>query len=258
MKDNHLKRILNGGGVGIGVWGGLGSEATTEMAGQLGYDWILLDFEHGLAGTEQALAQLRATGGYAMTSIARVPSAHDDAVFKLVLDRGAEGVLVPMIRTVEEVERVVSACRYPPVGTRGIAAHRAHGYGVDFQDYIARANDEVLVFVQVETLEAVEAVDAIVDVPGLDGVLVGPADLSAALGTPFDTDSAPFSAAMERVIAACARSGKPAGMYCHSPQDAKRWMARGFRLVNVCNDMSLVLSGLQRALEAMGPAADTE
>ncbi|MDD9966113.1 MAG: aldolase/citrate lyase family protein [Myxococcales bacterium] len=250
MKDNRLKRLLDGGEVAAGIWAALGSEVTVEVAGQLGYDWILLDLEHGVSGPEQGLALLRATGGHAMTSIVRVPSADDAGLFKRILDCGAEGVLVPMIRSAEEVHKVVRACRYPPQGIRGIASLRAHGYGVDFKDYLARANDEVLVMVQIETKEAVEAVDAILDVPGLDAVLVGPADLSAALGAPLDTTAAPFERAIERVLAACARTGKPAGIYCHSPQDAKRWVARGFRFVNVCNDMSLLVSGMRSALNA--------
>lgn len=256
MKRNHLRQLLRNGGRGIGVWAMLGSEVTIEVAAQLGYDWVLIDCEHGIAGLEEALRLLRPTAGYEISSVVRVPTAHDPAVFKRVLDMGAEGVLAPLIREAPEVRQVVSACRYPPQGTRGIAPQRAHGYGIDFSDYFGRANEEILVIVQIETKEAVENVDEIAAIEGLDALLVGPADLSAALGAPFDTRAQPFGQAIDRILEATARVGKAAGIYCHSPEDARSWLERGFRFVNICNDQSLLVEGLQKALGEMNQPSD--
>ncbi|MDH5674295.1 MAG: aldolase/citrate lyase family protein [Myxococcales bacterium] len=249
MKDNHLKRIFEQGGVGYGVWAALGSGVTIEVAGRLGYDWVLVDFEHGQWGPQDALGALRATAGYKTTSIVRAPGVDGFAFFKHILDRGAEGVLLPLVRDAEEVRRAVSACRYPPQGTRGIASHRAHGYGLDGADYFARANDEILIVAQVETREALEDLDAIAEVPGLDALFVGPVDLSAALGAPIGQVSPELEPAIERVLEVGKLKGKPVGLYCRSPEDAKRWIERGVSFVNLCNDTSLLVRGLRQSLE---------
>lgn len=251
MRDNPMKKKLAAGESALGVWACLGSEVTLEVAARLGFDWALIDCEHGLVHTEGLLPLLRAAAGHDMATVVRMPSAHALSDFKRVLDMGAEGVLVPMVRSAEEVSAVVAQCKYPPAGTRGIASHRAHGYGVDFMDTFQRANDNILIAVQIETAEAMEHLEAIAAVEGLDALFVGPSDLSAALGKPFDTDSDDFQRAVDRVLATCKATGKPAGIYCRSPDDAKRWLARGFSFVNICNDQSTLVSGIRRSLKQM-------
>lgn len=252
MKKNHMKRRLASGASALGAWAVLGSEATLGAAARLGYDWILVDCEHGLASLEDAIRILPVAAGHEATCIVRVPTANDAGVFKRVLDMGFEGVLVPQIRDAREVGEVVSACRYPPVGTRGIAGERAHAYGLEFAEYIERANDETIVLVQIETAEAVENIDEIVAVNGLDGVLIGPNDLSNALGVPFQLDSDAFVAAAARVREAARAVGKPAGIYCSTPAQARARLDEGFRFVNLCNDQSLVVRGLRHSIEEMG------
>jgi 4-hydroxy-2-oxoheptanedioate aldolase len=251
MRENALKKMLAAGQKASGLWAGLGSEATLEMAAPLGFDWVLIDCEHGVASYEQLPGLLRALNGSDMTSIVRVPTKDDPAVFKRVLDMGVEGVLVPQIYDAEDAKAIVKACRYPPEGERGIAAGRGHLYGLDFMGTLQNANKEVMVIVQIETKAAIENVNEILAVSGLDGILIGPADLSASLGHTLDFKHPDVVAAFDTVKKAAATAGKPAGFYCNSPDEAKMRFKEGFSFANICNDASLLLSGYTSALRDM-------
>ena len=251
MRDNAMRKKLTLGETALGLWAGLGSEAALEMAATLDFDWVLIDCEHGVAHYEQLPSLLRSLNTSAATSIVRVPNADDLAIFKRVLDAGVEGVLVPQVYNAQQVKNIVSACRYPPQGTRGIASGRAHQYGADFMDTLKRANEQVLVFVQIETREAVENIDEILAVEGLDGVLIGPADLSAALGKTLDTQSPEFKAAVATVINSAKNAGKPAGFFCNNPKDAISKIEQGFQFVNICSDLGLLMQGYQKSLKGM-------
>lgn len=251
MRDNTMRKKLANGEQALGLWAGLGSEAAVEMASSSGFDWILIDCEHGVAGYEALPGLLRSLTGSESTSLVRVPNADDMSIFKRVLDAGVEGVLVPQVYTANQVKNIVSACRYPPQGTRGIAGGRAHKYGADFKDTLQRSNAEILVFVQIETREAIENLDEILAVAGLDGVLVGPADLSAALGQTLNFDTPEFYAAIASILSATKRAGKPAGFYCNNPEEAKARIAQGFQFVNICNDLSILLQGFSKSLRDM-------
>lgn len=235
----------------LGLWSLLGSEAALEIAAPLGFDWVLIDCEHGVVSVDALPGLLRALNGSETTSVVRMPSADNLADFKRVLDAGAEGVLVPQVYSADQVKGIVSACRYPPKGTRGIAGGRAHQYGYDFMDYLLKSNSEILILVQAETKEAIENIDAIMNVDGLDGVLIGPVDLSAALNKTLDFMAPEFKAATDKVLASTKRAGKYAGFYCNDPEDAKIRLAEGFQFVNICTDMLLMLKGYIGSLENM-------
>lgn len=253
MRDNALKKKLAAGENAVGLWAGLGSEAALEMAAPLGFDWVLIDCEHGVASYDALAGLLRALNGSETTSLIRVPSADNMSIFKRVLDAGVEGVLVPQIYTADQVKDIVSACRYPPEGTRGIAGGRQHKYGLDFMDVLQRSNSQVLVIVQIETKEALDNIDEILAVDGLDGILVGPADLSAAMGITLDFKNPEFIAATDKIAAAAKRADKPAGFYCNNPKDAAEKFAQGYQFANICNDASLLLSGYSKVIaEAKG------
>ena len=251
MRENALRKKLSGGENALGLWSMMGSEAVLEMAAPLGFDWVLIDCEHGVASIEALAGLLRGLNGSKTTSIVRMPGADNPADFKRVLDAGAEGVLVPLVYSADQVKGIVSACRYPPLGTRGIASGRAHQYGYDFMDYLLKSDSEILVFVQAETQEAIENIDEIMAVDGLDGVLIGPMDLSAALKKPFEFKSPGFRAATNKVLQAAKNTGKYAGFYCNDVAEAKARLAEGFQFVNICSDMLLLLKGYIGALEAM-------
>ena len=256
MRENALKRKLAAGEKAVGLWAGLGSEATLEMAAPLGFDWALIDCEHGVASYEALPGLLRALSGSDTTSLVRVPNKDDSGMFKRVLDMGVEGVMVPQVYNSEDVRAVVSNCRYPPLGERGIAAGRAHKYGLDFLPTLQNANEEVFLIVQIETKEAVQSIDEILAVPGLDAVLIGPADLSAALGHTLQFDHPDVAAAFAKVEKAAANAGKPAGFYCNSPAEAKARFEQGFSFANICNDATLLFQGYTGALKGMKELAD--
>jgi 4-hydroxy-2-oxoheptanedioate aldolase len=254
MRENTLRKKLTNGENALGLWSMLGSEAALEMAAPLGFDWVLIDCEHGVAPVDALPGLLRALNGSKTTSVVRLPSADNLADFKRVLDAGVEGVLVPQVYSADQVKSIVSACRYPPKGTRGIAGGRAHQYGIDFMDYFLKSNSEILVFVQAETREAVENIDEIMAVEGLDGVLIGPVDLSAALSKPLDFSAPEFKSATGKVLQAAKHTGKFAGYYCNDPAEAKARMTEGFQFVNICTDMLVLLRGYLEALKSLKEA----
>lgn len=256
MRENSLRRKLARGEKAVGLWAGLGCEATLEMAAPLGFDWVLIDCEHGVASYEALPGLLRALNASQMTSIVRVPTKDDPSIFKRVLDAGVEGVLVPQIYDAADAKAVVNACRYPPEGERGIAAGRGHKYGLDFMGTLQNANSEVMVIVQIETKEAVEAVDEILAVPGLDGILIGPADLSASIGHMLDFKHPDVVAAFDKIVKAAQAAGKPAGFYCNSPKEAQARFEEGFSFANICNDAGLLLQGYTGALRAWKDIAE--
>ena len=221
-----------------------------EMIASVGYDYVVVDMEHWPADVPQTLRCFQAIDAGGSVPIARLP-ANDPVWIKRVLDAGVEGVLVPQIYTAADAKAVVNACRYPPQGERGIAAGRGHKYGLDFMDTLKRSNEEILVLVQIETKAAVDNVEDILAVPGLDGVLIGPADLSAALGHTLDFEAPDVVAAFEKTLKAGKAAGKPVGFYCNTPGEAKARLAEGYSFVNICSDSGLLLQGYARALGEM-------
>ncbi|MBF0277262.1 MAG: hypothetical protein HQM13_05720 [SAR324 cluster bacterium] len=249
MKSNHLNALWKKNRPGIGFWASLSSPSIIEAAATLEYDWILIDAEHGVSSYNDTPHLLRAMAGTKATAIVRVPGFEDRSVFKRVLDMGAEGVLVPQIKTAAEVKKIVTACRYPPLGDRGFGNARATRYTLDFKDYSKRANQEILVLVQIETADALKNIDSILKVPGLDGALIGPSDLSSALGCPFEWNSPVLIKAIDKVLKASKKAKKPLGIFCNSPQQAKQRIKEGFLFVNICDDISIVANGLKKALK---------
>src|SRR5574341_586816 len=182
VKTNHVKRALREGRPTAGSWLHLCSVISAEIMSRAGFDWLLIDMEHGHGDYQMLLGQLQAIEGCPVIPIVRV-QWNDPAVVKRVLDLGAYGVMVPWVGSRAEAEAAVRATKYPPEGVRGIAgSHRASGYGRHAAEYWKRANEEILVVVQIETRGALAEIGEIVRVPGIDVVFVGPADLSAALG----------------------------------------------------------------------------
>ncbi len=250
MRNNRAKAKLKNGEPALGLWSQTASPLLVEAATTLDLDWILLDFEHGLGDAHDALALLQAGGGTrgpegAPTLIARIPEAEPTAIKKL-LDLGLEGILAPQIQTAAEAQAIVDACRYPPVGTRGIGPGRATNFGADSADYFQRINQEVLVGVQIETRQAVEEVEAIAAIDGLDYLLIGPADLSAAFGHFLDLQHADVEEVVAGVLAAARAAGKAGGYYCNTGKDAKRRIDQGFQMVNLGTDLGAMVGGIRR------------
>ena len=182
-RDNLLKARLAEGGKCLGVWSLLASPAVTEILALAGYDFIIIDYEHGPGDLDTLANQLRATTGTGATSVLRVPS-NDVNSIKTVLDLGVEGLMVPNVSTAEEARAVVAACRYPPAGIRGSAYSTARGasYGIDGERYLRTINDNLVIMCQIESTTGVDNIDEISAVEGIDVLFLGPGDLSGSAG----------------------------------------------------------------------------
>lgn len=204
---NSFKAALKAGNVQIGFWQALTSTETVEISANAGFDWLVLDAEHAPNDMAMLRDQLRATVGGQAHPVVRIV-ASEDWMIKQVLDIGAQSILVPMVETAEQAAGIVAAARYAPQGRRGVGAAlaRASRFG-NLSDYIATANDEICIIVQVESVRAVENLDAILAVEGVDGVFIGPADLAADMGFP----GRPTAPEVRAVIRETTRRIKAAG-----------------------------------------------
>lgn len=213
----------------IGTMATIPTGVTAEILADVGFDWLFVDCEHGPLGTNDVLAILQAVGDR-VPCIVRVP-AGEEAWIKRILDLGAAGIIVPQTNTAEQVADVVRYSRYAPVGARGVGLGRAHGYGLRFQEYMERANDEIVVIVQAEHADAVENIDAMVAVPGIDAVLLGPYDLAASLGKMGQINDPVVTGAIDRVTAACQKAQLPLGIFGVSADAVQPYMEQGYSLI---------------------------
>ncbi|NEG90045.1 HpcH/HpaI aldolase family protein [Bifidobacterium aerophilum] len=230
-----------------GLWIAMGSSTSIEIAAEIGYDWLLIDGEHGPNDLTGILAQLRACHGYPTTPIVR-PAAADPVLIKQVLDLGAQTLLVPMVNTREEAELMVRAVEYAPSGIRGVGGviARSGRWGL-IPDYMATARDEICLIVQVESREALDNIDEIAAVDGIDGVFIGPADLSASLGHPDDAGA--IQDEIHRAFDMIASHGKAIGSLAFDPATARKYFEWGASFVAVAGDTDVYVRGLAAELE---------
>lgn len=231
----------------IGAFICLPAPESAEIFAVLGYDWLILDTEHGPFGPLTAQRMIQAAGGRC-GCVVRVP-ALDEVWIKKALDTGADGVLVPLVNTAEEARRAAAACRYAPAGTRGMGGARCHHYGAKFAEYVAAANESLAVIVQAEHALAVRHIEAIAAVPGVDAVFVGPYDLSASLGKPGRLDDPEVTAAIGRIRDAVRRAGRGLGIYCGSAAEAVRYRGQGFTLIGLGTDLAHLTRAAAAELE---------
>lgn len=240
---NPFKQALAQRQLQIGLWLGLASAYTTEICAGAGFDWLLIDGEHAPNDLNTILAQLQVIAGYpASHAIARVPVGHGHAgtaLIKQYLDLGVQTILVPMVDTAAQAQAVVQAARYPPQGIRGMAGARASRWG-RIANYGLDANAQICVLVQVETQAALDNVDAIAEVEGVDGVFIGPADLSASMGHVGDPDHPHVRAAIEDAFVCIARAGKAPGILMTDETLARHYIDLGGLFVAVGLDSNLL------------------
>jgi 4-hydroxy-2-oxoheptanedioate aldolase len=253
---NSFKQALHNKQPQIGLWVDLADGYCAEIMAGIGYDWLLLDGEHAPSDLRTMLAQLQGVAsargsfpGLATHPIARLPVG-DTALIKQFLDIGAQTLLVPMVDTAEQAAQLVRAMRYPPQGMRGMGSavarsSRWQGY----PNYVHEANAQVCLLVQVETVEGLKNLDAIAATPGVDGVFIGPADLSASMGHVGNPDHPEVQAAMADAIARILQAGKAPGILSLTEADARHWLAAGALFVAVGVD-TMLLTGAARALLA--------
>ena len=253
MRANPVKRALKAGQPAIGTWLSLGSITAARFLARAGFAWLTVDLEHSLVDWETATHMFGAIADAGCIALARVPSNRHDHI-KRVLDNGAHGIVVPMVNSRAEAEEAVSAARYPPVGTRSVGGSvHALNFGTSSQDYYAHANEELLIVLQCEHIQAVENADAIFSVPGIDAIFVGPHDLAASMRS---QDGKPPSAeattqVMQRILAACRRNHVPAGVHCYSAEEARQRIAEGWQFLGVGSELRMMLNGATEALKGL-------
>jgi 2-keto-3-deoxy-L-rhamnonate aldolase RhmA len=243
---NDFRARLKGGERLLGTMVTLASGASAEVLASLGFDWLFVDAEHGPLEARELTEILQAVGDKT-PCIVRVPEAAEVPI-KRALDLGAHGIIVPQVNTAEQAADVVRWARYAPEGSRGVGLARAHGYGLQFREYLSSANREIAVVVQAEHARAVENIDAIVRVPGVDAVLLGPYDLSASLGKLGKIDDADVVAAIERVTAACQAVGMPLGYFGVTAAAVRPYAARGYTLLVAGVDTLYLANGAKALL----------
>jgi 2-dehydro-3-deoxyglucarate aldolase len=212
----------------------LASPEVTEILSTSGLDWLFIDGEHAPIDFLAAQTMLATSR---VPCLMRVPEA-TEAMLKKALDIGAAGVIVPMVNSAQQAKAIVSFCKYPPRGVRGVGRVRAQGYGFDFARYMAEANDETVVVVQCEHIAAVEALESIVAVDGVDAVLVGPYDLSGSMGLLGQVEHPDVLAAIKRVAEVCNKAGRALGIFTAEPAKMKPFIAQGYTLVAVGVDVA--------------------
>jgi len=244
---NALKEKWRAGEPAYGIWLSVPSPLVAEAAALAGFDYVCIDMQHGVADYQTAINMLAAMRGAASTPIVRVPWL-EPGIIGRVLDAGALGVVIPMVNTRADAEAAVAACRYAPAGARSFGPVRAGmAYG---PEYFSRANDEIACIPMVETRQAVEVVDEIVSVPGVDAVYVGPADLSITYGLPpgVDNPGTVFDEAIATIVDACNRHGVTPGIHSVSGLAAKR-VGNGFRMITVSGDLQAATAGMRGDLK---------
>jgi 4-hydroxy-2-oxoheptanedioate aldolase len=246
LPQNRFKRALAEGRQQIGLWCTLSTAYAAEALAGSGYDWLLLDTEHSPGDVDTVMAQLQAVAPYPVAPVVR-PAANDTVLIKRHLDVGAQTLLIPYVQSVEEAQAAVAAMRYPPEGVRGVSAlTRATRFG-RVEDYARRAAEELCLIVQIETGLALERLEAIAAVEGVDAVFIGPADLGASLGHVGEPGHPVVVAAVEDAIRRLAAVGKPSGILTGDVAFARRCISLGTRFTAVGIDVALLV----RASEAL-------
>lgn len=249
MLISGLKSKLAGRTPIVGSWMALADPGVAEIMARAGFDWLTIDMEHSAITLSQAQELIRVISLCGVCSLVRLPS-NDADLAKRVLDAGATGVIVPMVKTREEAEQAVTAAKYPPAGRRSVGLARAQDYGPGFDRYVAAANAETVVIVQIEHADAVANVDAILTVPGVDGFIVGPYDLSASLGIPGQLGHPRVTEALGRVVEAGRRHNVARGLHVVWPGSDEfiRRVADGFTLLAYSVDFLLLGEACRRDL----------
>lgn len=227
----------------------LPSPELAEVLALTGLDWLFVDMEHSTMDAAVAQAILQAVAGR-LDCLIRVP-LNDEIWIKKALDTGATGIIVPQVNSPEEAQRAVRYSRYPPQGARSVGLARAHGYGADLLSYLRRANDEVAVVVQAEHIQAVKHIDKIVQIEGIDAVLVGPYDLSNSMGLVGQVEHPEVQAAIERVRQVCQALGMPLGIFSANIERTADLKDQGYNLLAVSTDALLVSQAVKEIIQKL-------
>lgn len=225
----NLKQKLANKEKSIGTWLTIAHQAVVEILGTAGFEWMTIDMEHSAIDYRDILNIVGHIQGNGMEALVRV-SKNEEVVIKKVMDAGVDGVIVPMVNNKEEAEQAVGFVKYPPIGKRGVGLNRAQKWGTDFNNYKEWTNKEAVVIAQIEHIEAVNNLEDILNTPGIDGIIVGPYDLSASMGYPGEYDRDDVKTALERVVEVTKKSDKSLGFHVIESRysNLKERMAQGY------------------------------
>ena len=232
----------------------LPSAEVAEMLVGAGFDWLFVDVEHAPHSLQDVQRILQATSP-ACPCVVRSPG-NDEVWIKRILDLGPAGMIFPQVNSADDAQRIVSLCKYPPEGTRSVGIGRAHGYGMNFEDYVRRANEIIAVIVQVEHIDAVTQIDAIVAVPGIDAIFVGPYDLSGSMGKVGQVDDPDVQRQIEIVRTTCLKAHLPLGIFGVDPVALRALADQGFTLIAAGTDALMLGRAAKETVEAMRGESD--
>ena len=257
MRPNAVKKLLKTGQPAVGTWLSLGSITASRFMARAGFNWLTIDIEHSLVGWETMAHMLGSIADAGCTALARVPANRHDHI-KRVLDNGAMGVVVPMVNSRQEAEDAVAAMKYPPFGNRSVGGSvHALNFGGTANEYYAQANDELLVVLQCEHIQAVENADKIFSVPGIDAIFVGPNDLAQSMRS---KDNRPPSAqatkeAMDHILATCKKYGVAPGLHTGGADEANARIAEGWQFIAITSELKMMLNGAAAEVQKPLPTA---
>lgn len=244
-----MRNEIRTGELTLGGWNTIGSSVVAEIIAQAGFDWVAVDMEHSAMDWGQALINMQVIEANSCSPLCRLPF-NEPVAFKRALDSGAMGVIVPMVNTVEEARNAISWSKYPPDGTRGVGVCRAHRYGLNFDGYVKAANDEVAVILQIEHIDAVNNIEAICKVSGVDAVFIGPYDLSGSMGLIGQTRHIEVEQAIEHILKVAQSNGVVPGIHIVTPKpgEIQEKVDAGFRFIAVGVDIMVLGNGMWRTL----------
>ncbi len=249
---NNLKRKLKSEKLCLGTWITIGNPDIVEILKNFEFDWFVFDTEHSYISIETTKTMLQALGddpsGSGATPIVRV-GMNDQLLTKRALDVGAQGILVPLVNTAEEARHAVKYAMYPPKGVRGAGPGRAATYGMKTGEYLRAANDELVLAVQIETVEALSNAEEIISTDGIDIGFVGPTDLTISLGLIDDRGNPKVAEAMRNVVKTCNKYDKVPGTMALNMDEVRKWSELGFKFISLGSDAKHLISGAKSFLE---------
>lgn len=250
---NKLRKALLERKVTLGAWIQIGHPACAEIFARAGFDWVCVDLEHGVIDLETMTNIFRALAGFDCVPVARLP-INDPVWIHRSLDAGAQALIIPMVKTADEAESALREAKYPPRGVRGFGYSRANMHGTDFNEYIASANDEIAMVMQIEHKDAIANLDAILDTRGVDGLFVGPLDLSGSMAITGQMEHPDMVAALERYRAACRAHGTSAGLHIIRPDEknVQQALNQGYTLIALGLDNVFLDERARACLKAAG------
>lgn len=243
MLAEKIKEKLRNRQPSVGTWMSMAHPSIAEILAMAGFEWVVIETEHTAIDVSEVLRLIIAIEQRGAIPLVRLASV-DPVQAKAVLDSGAAGVIVPMVNTRAEAELAVAMTKYPPLGNRGVGLARAQGYGQDFDNYVKNANQHTLLIVQIEHIDAVNNIDEILSVPGIDGTFIGPYDLSMSLGVPGQLSHPSVVAAKEKVLKAVLKKGLAAGIHFVQPltaaEDCAAGIKEGYTFIAVGTDILFI------------------